>query len=157
MQIWYIFFRYTCMLFLGCAFLLADYNITRASWKTKKERLSYRKKYKEEFVSGTSLFWLHALLSMSFSVAFFVFSLPFPKKPTCWMIPIKIHNIVMVGILCDDTISEQSKIWLQSNTSWLTSLETWYYFRLCFSFSCSGYDVTLIKKAHIATPFYKSS
>ena len=31
---------------------------------------------------------------------------------------------------------------------WSASLETWYYFRLCFSFSCSGYDLTLIKKSH---------
>ena len=26
---------------------------------------------------------------------------------------------------------------------------TWDYFRLCFSFSCSGYDLTLIKKSHV--------
>ena len=37
---------------------------------------------------------------------------------------------------------------LQFNTSCLGSLGTWYYFRLCFSFSCSGYDLTLIKKSH---------
>ena len=37
---------------------------------------------------------------------------------------------------------------LQFNTSWLAFLRTWYYFRLCFSFSCSGYDLTLIKKSH---------
>ena len=37
---------------------------------------------------------------------------------------------------------------LQFNASRLASLETWYYFRLCFSFSCSGYDLTLIKKSH---------
>ena len=35
-----------------------------------------------------------------------------------------------------------------NNTSWLTCLRMWYYFRLCFSFSCSGYDLTLIKKSH---------
>ena len=38
---------------------------------------------------------------------------------------------------------------LQFNTSWLVSLQLWYYFRLCFSFSFSGYDLTLIKKSHI--------
>ena len=36
---------------------------------------------------------------------------------------------------------------LQFNTSWLISLRSWYYFRLCFSFSCSGHDLTLIKKS----------
>ena len=49
--------------------------IFRASWETKKEqKLSYRKKYIEEFVWGTWLFWLHALLSMSLFVAFFKLS-----------------------------------------------------------------------------------
>ena len=36
---------------------------------------------------------------------------------------------------------------LQFNTSWLASLRMWYlYFKLCFSSSCSDYDLTLIKK-----------
>ena len=109
-QIWYGYFRYTGRLFLGCALLVAHCNISRASWETKMERLSYRKKYTGEFAWGTSLFWLHTVLSMSLSVAFFVFSLPLPKEPTCWMAAIKIHNIAMVSILCDDTMSEQSKI-----------------------------------------------
>ena len=34
---------------------------------------------------------------------------------------------------------------LQFDTSWLASLKTWHYFRLCFTFSWSGYDLTLIK------------
>ena len=109
-QIWYGFFRYTGRFFLGCALLIAHCNISRASWETKKERLSHRKKYTGELAWGTSLFWLHAVFSMSLPVAFFIFSLPLPKEPTCWMAAIKIHNIVMVGILCDDIMSEQSKI-----------------------------------------------
>ena len=36
----------------------------------------------------------------------------------------------------------------QFNTSWLASLKMQYYFRLSFSFSCSGYDVTFIKSSH---------
>ena len=73
-----------------------------------------------------------------------------PKERACWMAPIKLHNIAMVGVLCDDTMSERSKYdnLLQFNASWLASLETWYYFQLCFSFSCSGYDLILIKKTH---------
>ena len=65
MQILYSYFRYTGRLFLGCALFVARCNTIRTSWETKKERLSYRKKYIEEFVWGISLFWLHAL-SMSF-------------------------------------------------------------------------------------------
>ena len=33
------------------------------------------------------------------------------KGHTCWMTPIKIHNIPTGGILCDDIMSERSKIW----------------------------------------------
>ena len=44
--------------------------------------------------------------------------------------------------------SQKCESLLQFNTSWLASLRTWYYFRLCFIFSCSGYDFTLIKRSH---------
>ena len=37
---------------------------------------------------------------------------------------------------------------LQYNISFLVFLGTWYYFRLCFSFSYSGYDLALIKESH---------
>ena len=37
---------------------------------------------------------------------------------------------------------------MQFNTSWLASLATWCYFRLCFTFICSDYGLTLIKKNH---------
>ena len=33
-----------------------------------------------------------------------------PKWRICWMGPIKVHNIAMVGILCDDTMSGRPKI-----------------------------------------------
>ena len=56
----------------------------------------------------------------------------------------------MGGILCDDIMGERSKYenLLKFNTGWLASLRTWYYFRLCFSFICSGYNFILIKKSH---------
>ena len=151
----YNYFTYTGRLFFGCGLSVALCNINRASCETKKERLNYRKKYIEECVWGTSLFWLHAPLSMSFFVAFFVYSLPYLKWRTCWMTPM-IHSVVMDVILCDNIMSEPLKIenLFQFNTSWLESLKTWYYlacldfYRLCFTFSCSGYDLTLIKKSH---------
>ena len=62
-------------------FLLAHCIIIRASWETKKQRLSYRKKYIEEFVWETSLFWLHTLVI--FCRFFFFFCLlPSPTQVT---------------------------------------------------------------------------
>ena len=116
--------------FLDVLFFLAPSNIIRASWETKKERFSYSKKYIEEFTWQTSLFWLHALLSILFFVAFFVSSLPLPKWRTCLMVPTKIHNIAMGGVLCDDVMSENL---LQFNTSWFAYLRTWYYFKFCIA------------------------
>ena len=105
--------------------------------------MSYRKKYKEEFVWETSLFWLHTLLTISFFVVFFVYSLSQvtyflndPNKDTKYF-----YGWYRVWYGTYENL-------LQFNTSWLASLRTWYYFRLCFSFSCSGYDLTLIKKSH---------
>ena len=70
-----------------------------------------------------------------------------PKWRICRMALIKLHNIAIVGFVCDDIMNEQSKMLMQFHTSWLASLRTRYYFRLCFSFICSGYDFTLIKKS----------
>ena len=86
MQILYSYFRYDGSVFLGCALFVVCCKI-----------ISYRKMYIGKFVRRTSLFWLHALLSMSLFVSF---SLPFPKWRTNWIGPIKIHNIDMGGILC---------------------------------------------------------
>ena len=106
------YFRYTGRLFLGCALLLAHCNIIRASWETKKERLGHRKKYIKEFVRGTLLFWLYALLYLYIIFCCFLRLLfPLPKWRTCWIAPIKIYDNAMVGILCNDNMSERSKIW----------------------------------------------
>ena len=108
----YSYFRYTGRLFLWCVLFVARCNNIRASWETNKQkRFSYRKKYIEEFVWRTSLFWLHALLSIMSFVAFFSNSLLLSRGYTCWMAPIKIHHIPAGGILCDDIMSERSKIW----------------------------------------------
>ena len=69
------------------------------------------KKCIEEFVWGTSLFWLHALISISLFIGFFVYSLPHSTWRTCWMVLMEINNIAMEGILCDDIMSDRSKIW----------------------------------------------
>ena len=86
-QILYSYFRCTGRLFLGCALFVARCNINRASCEIT--------------------FWLHALLTKSFFVAFFFYSLPFPKWHNCWMAPIRVHNIAMGGIRCDDVKSGQ--------------------------------------------------
>ena len=86
------------------------------------------KKCIEEFVWGTSMFWLHAFLSLQF-VTFFVYSLPLPKWRTCWMAPIKTHNTLAGGVLCNELWVNGQKYedLLQFNNSWLISLRTWYY------------------------------
>ena len=81
---------------LRCVFLVARCNIIRASWETKKEIFSCRKEYKEEFVWGTSLFWLDTLLSVSFFVTFFV-HLPLTQVMHClndllWRYLTILHN-----------------------------------------------------------------
>ena len=81
--------------------------------------------YIEEFVWGTSLFLMHALLSMSFFVAFFVYSSTASPSQVTNLVngPVKIDNIAMGSTLCDDIVSEWSKYenLLQFNTSWLIS------------------------------------
>ena len=77
--------------------------------------MSYRKKYIEEFVWGTWLFWLNTLLSMSLFVAFFklffVLFVAFFKWRTCWIAAIKIHDIAIGVNMCDDIMSKRLKIW----------------------------------------------
>ena len=135
MQIWCSLFRYTGKLFFGCALFVAHSNIIRASWETTTERLRCRKMHSRicvrniTFLTARPPFYFNFLL-LSLST----------------LSPVKIYNIAMAGILHDDTMSERLKIdnFLQFNTSWLASLRKWYYFRLCFSFSCFGYDLQWI-------------
>ena len=109
-QILYSYFRYTGRLFLGCALFVAGCNTIRTSWETKKERLSYRKKYIKEFVWGISFFWIHALLSMSLSC--FLCLLPLPSQAMqLWNGSYEDTYIAMGDILCDDMMSKRSKIW----------------------------------------------
>ena len=118
--------------FLDIFFLLLPVILSEFYVKPNR-KIELQKKYKAEFVWGSSLFWLHALLSMSFFVAFFIYSFPFPKWRNCTMA----H---MVGILCDNIMSDSRKYesLLQFTTRWLASPRTWYYFRVCFSFSFSS-------------------
>ena len=114
-------FRYTSRLFRGCAFfcyLLLILSGLRE--KPRKNKDWVTEKYIEEFKWGETLFWLHTfLLSMSLFVAFFIYSLSIQKWRTCWMDP-----------------------------EWtLLSHKSMIYFRLCFSFICSGYDLILIKNS----------
>ena len=99
---------------------------------TQEGKIQFQKK-EIEFVWVTKLFWLHALLSMSFFVAASSTPFPFPSDVlTQWLYG---------DVLCDDIMSKRWKIWKS-----LAIYYSIYYFRLCFSFSCSGYDLTLTKK-----------
>ena len=92
-QILFSYFRYTSRLFLGCVLFVARCNTIRNSWKTKKERLSCRKKYIKEFVWVISLndCTLSLLLLFSSSTPF-----PFPMWRTCGMAAIKLHILLWV-------------------------------------------------------------
>ena len=96
MQILYSYFRYTGILFLRCALFVARCNTIRGSWETKKERLSYRKKYTEEFVWGISLF----LTARSPFNIFLLLSLstpsPFASDVFVEWPPIKIYILLWV-------------------------------------------------------------
>ena len=78
-QILYRYFRYTDWFFLACALFIGHYNIIRASWETKMERLGYRKMCIKEFVWGKSLSWLYALPSMSVLLLSSSTPSPFPS------------------------------------------------------------------------------
>ena len=80
------YFRYNDRLFLGCVIFVARCNVIRALWEIKKERFIERKER-------------------------YMYSFPFPRWRTCWMVPIKIRNIAMGAILYDDIMSERWKIW----------------------------------------------
>ena len=105
-----LYFRYTDRLFLGFILFVLPCNIISASRATKKERLSYRKRYIEECVRYITFLTAPPSFYVIFP-AFFLYSLQLLKWCTCWMAPIKIHNIAMGGILCDDIMIKPLKIW----------------------------------------------
>ena len=87
------------------------------------------KKYMEEIVRETSLFELHALLSVSLFVAFFVYPLPRSKGRIAeW--PLYKHSLVFCDMIWVN--GQKYENLLQFHFSWLASLRMWYYFGLCF-------------------------
>ena len=63
-QILYSHFRYTNRLFLGCVFLLLAVILSELQEKPRRKVCVTKKNYTQEFVWGTSFFWLHALRSI---------------------------------------------------------------------------------------------
>ena len=123
------------VLFLSLAVILSELH-----QKPRRKDLVTAKNTQKNLCEGhhffdcTSSFLCHFLL-LSSSTPF-----PLPKWCTCLMFLIKIRNIAVGGIPCDDIMSERSKMWnsLAINTSWLAFLRKWYYFKFCFSSSFSG-------------------
>ena len=107
----------------------------------------WRKEYRRICVRGIT-FLTARPLSMSFSVASLSSPFPFLLDVLAeW--PLKRYIILRWLVLCvmiPCVNSQKYDNLLQFNTNWLASLGTWYYFRLCFSFSCSGHGLTWIKK-----------
>ena len=133
----YSYFKYTNRLFLGCVLFVGCCSIIWASRETKKERLSYRKRYSER--------GLYALLSMSFFLLSLSTHSPFPSDVLAeWPLLLRGVFCVMISWLN----RQKYENFMQFNTSWLSSLRTRYYFSIRISFSCSSYDLILIKKSN---------
>ena len=150
MQILFSYSRYIDRFFLGCVLFVARCNIIRALWKIKKERLSYRKKYIENLCKGDHFFYY----TPSSLCHFFLLSSSTPSPFLSdvlgeWPLLRYIILLWMVFYVIISWVNGgKYENLLEFNTSWLASLRTWYYFRLCISFSCSGYDLILILKSH---------
>ena len=99
---------------------------------TQEGKIQFQKKTRicvsdETFLTAHPSFYVILLLSSSTP-------LPFPIDVlTQWMYG---------DVLCDDIMNKQSKIWKS------LAMYSICYFRLCFSFSCSDYDLTLSKKSN---------
>ena len=105
------------VLFLLLAVILSE--LHEKPW-SKTDLVTEKRTYTN--VWGTSLFELHALLSMSF-MAFLVYSLPLPKWRTRWMAPIKIIFLPVVFCVMISWVNGRKyETLLQVNTSCLTSL-----------------------------------
>ena len=96
--------------FLDMLFLLLAVILSELHEKTKKKRLSYRKKCIEECVWGISLFWLHALFSMSFCCVLRLLP-PASQVKHLWNGCYKDTYIAVSGILWDNIMSKRSKMW----------------------------------------------
>ena len=79
-------------------------------WVTEKNTLSIKELSEEHDFFDCMPFFLCHFLLLSSSFLFVVFVLFF-KKGTCWVAPIKMHNIAIGGNICDDSMSERLKIW----------------------------------------------
>ena len=99
----YSYFRCTGRLFFRCALFVACYSIIRASWESKKGiMIELQKKYIHPF-------WQHAILSISFLLLSLSTPIPFSSDLLAeWPL---YRYLVRSGILCDDIMTEQLKIW----------------------------------------------
>ena len=82
----------------------------------------------------------------SFLCQFMLISLSTPPPLSSDVIaewPVSIYVVLLWVVFCvmmSWVNGRKYENLLQFNTSWLVSVRMWFYFRLCFSFTCSGYD-----------------
>ena len=144
-RILYSYFRWTGRLFLRCALFVARYSITRPSWETKTNNDQVTEKIHSLFLTANH----------SFYIIFYCFLCLLPPASQATYLLNGPYIDTLLGMVFCLMISWVNG-WnyenlLQFNTSWLVFLRTWYYFRLCFRFSHSGYDLTLVKEIHTLT------
>ena len=93
--------------FLDALFLLLAVILLKSH---EKPRRNTEKSAQKNLCENHHFFYRMFSFLCHFFVAFFLSTLPLPKWRTCLMFPLKIHNVAMGGILCDDIMSERSKI-----------------------------------------------
>ena len=127
------------------------------NWEREKEKdreeikIELQKKYIEEFMWGTSL--LDCKPSFPYHFLLLSSSTPSSSQVTYLLNGpyIKRYSVLLWVLFCvmvSWVKGQKHENVFQFNTSWLASLKMQYYFRLSFSFSCPGYDVTFIKSSH---------
>ena len=124
-----------------CSFCCLLYHY-QSFMRKEKGKISYRKKIHRRIFERISLFWLYTLLSVPFC---------------CFLRLLSPHSQVtyfrVFYVMMSWRNSRKYENLLQNSTSWLTSLRMWSYFRLCFSFSCSGYDFTVLGSVVLAMTY----
>ena len=106
-QTLYSYFRCTVRLFLGFVLFVALRNVAlHEDLKTQLQKKLHRRICVRNITTFST-----ARSSFFVICSFFVDSLSLIKWHTCWLSSIKMHNIPMGCILCDDIMIKGSKVW----------------------------------------------
>ena len=128
--------------FLDVLFLLLAVILSELHVKPKKKDWVSEKIYRKICVSDIN--FLTARTPFHVILCCFLCLFPSPSQVTYLLNGLSGWCFVMISWVN----GREYENLLQFYFSWLTALRTWYYFRLCISFSCFVFDLALIKKSH---------